>query len=114
MSPFLKKISDNIKETPKDIVRGHKIANFLMKYWKMAVLLVLLAMLHINSRYDYENQAAQIKALSAEIENWKIKQNIISSELIAITLEANIVDRIEKRGLGLMSTDTTLIKINKN
>ncbi len=114
MSPFFQKISDNIKETPKRIVRGHTIANFLMRHWKMAVLLVFLSILHINSRYDYEEQVTKIETLNLEKENWKIRENIVASELIAITLEANIVNRIEKRGLGLMSADTTLIKIDKN
>jgi len=114
MSGILNDISSDVKSGAKSvggIMQGHRVADFLLRHWKMALLFVVMIVLHINSRYDYENQVERIRTLRSELTDLQIRQNIISSELMKTTLEANIQDRVNERGLGLSPADTSLIKI---
>ena len=112
MSDFGEKIKETQKSVGK-VMTGRTLADFLLRNWFMALLLVVLVVLHINSRYDYMGKVEKIGELRKETKDLQIRQNILSSELMKTTLETNIIDRVNAKKLGLSVADTSLIIIHK-
>jgi preprotein translocase subunit SecG len=116
MKEIGKKISGDVKTAFKPVgkvMQGHAVVNFLSRNWLVAILIVIMIVLHIASRYSYNDKMTRITQLRQENNDLQIRQNILSSELMQITLEENIINRIKEKGMGLSPADTGLIIINK-
>lgn len=86
----------------KDFLDGSLIANdFVVRQLPFIVFLVFLAFIYIGNRYHAEKVVRKNAELQKEINELRAEAITISSELMFISKQSEVVKRVKQRGLDL-------------
>ncbi|MFO7828576.1 MAG: FtsL-like putative cell division protein [Bacteroidales bacterium] len=86
----------------KDFLDGSLIANdFIVRQLPFIVFLVFMAFIYIGNRYHAEKVVRRNVELQKEINELRAEAITISSELMFISKQSEVVKRVKTRGLEL-------------
>jgi cell division protein FtsL len=108
----MKKLIERIKQnedfrdlassSPKDILNGNILTKkFFRRQYLLIALIVFLAVLYINNRYESEKMMTQISTLKKDIQDAKYESLTISAELVEISRQSNIQQLLNSRNMKL-------------
>ncbi|MDD3194880.1 MAG: FtsL-like putative cell division protein [Paludibacter sp.] len=93
---------DLVTSSPKDILNGNILTKkFFRRQYLLIALIVFLAVLYINNRYESEKMMTQISTLKKDIQDAKYESLTISAELVEISRQSNIQQLLNSRNMKL-------------
>ncbi len=84
---------------------------FVKNTFFIAVVLILMV-LYISNRYNYIEQMARIESLQKELKDAKYEYQTVSSQLTAISRQAQVIRLVEQDQLGLVISNKPSFEIN--
>ena len=94
---------NKIKQILKTIVDGTFLMNkSLVKNIWFILFCVSLAFVYIGIRNKVEKKVNEISKLKKEVRNFRSSSIIITSELMQISKQTEVVKEVEKRNIGLI------------
>jgi hypothetical protein len=119
---FLKKITESIRgsedfsdiksSTVRDILNGNILTKkFLQKQYGLLIMIAALTFLYVDNRYYCETQLAKEIDLKKKIQDVKYESLTISAELMEISRQSNVMDKINENGIDLIQSTTPPIVI---
>ena len=105
--------SDIKSSNVRDILNGNILTKkFIQKQYGLLIMLAVLAFVYVDNRYYCETQMAKENQLKKELKDLKYESLTISAELMQISRRSNVLGLVNERGLGLIETTSTPIKID--
>jgi len=118
MKRLIEKIKQNedfqdiASSSPRDFLNGNILTKrFLRRQYLLIALLVLLAVLYINNRYESEKMMTGISTLKNEIQDARYESLTISAELAEISRQSSIEQLLRIKGMKLKSGQQSPIVI---
>jgi len=119
---FLKKIinairgsedfSDIKSSTIRDIINGNILTkNFLLKQYGLLIMIAALTFLYVDNRFYCETQLAKEIDLKKKIQDVKYESLTISAELMEISRQSNVMNKVNESGINLIQSTTPPILI---
>jgi hypothetical protein len=119
---WFKKISEAIKgsedfsdiksSTVRDIFNGNILTNkFLQKQYGLLIMIAALTFLYVDNRFYCETQLAKEIELKKKIQDVKYESLTISAELMEISRQSNVMNKVNESGINLIQSTTPPIVI---
>ena len=119
---FLKKITESIRgsedfsdiksSTVRDILNGNILTKkFLQKQYGLLIMIAALTFLYVDNRYYCETQLAKEIDLKKKIQDVKYESLTISAELMEISRQSNVMNKVNESGINLVQSTTPPIVI---
>jgi hypothetical protein len=119
---FLKKITESIRgsedfsdiksSTVRDILNGNILTKkFLQKQYGLLIMIAALTFLYVDNRYYCETQLAKEIDLKKKIQDVKYESLTISAELMEISRQSNVINKVNESGINLIQSTTPPIVI---
>ena len=119
---FLKKITEAIRgsedfsdiksSTVRDILNGNILTKkFLQKQYGLLIMIAALTFLYVDNRYYCETQLAKEIDLKKKIQDVKYESLTISAELMEISRQSNVMNKVNENGINLVQSTTPPIVI---
>jgi len=119
---FLKKISEAIRgsedfsdiksSTLRDVLNGNILTKkFLQKQYGLLIMIAALTFLYVDNRYYCETQLAKEIDLKKKIQDVKYESLTISAELMEISRQSNVMNKVNESGINLIQSTTPPIVI---
>ncbi|MDR1562412.1 MAG: hypothetical protein LBS54_04925 [Dysgonamonadaceae bacterium] len=102
-----------LKQVAK-IIRGDLFdGNFIKKYYKMMILLLVLGVFEISIRYACTKNMRQIERLKVDLQVVKYENYLLSKEITSNSRRTTVEDQLQKNGINLSSDNTVIYEINR-
>jgi len=119
---FFKKITEAIRgsedfsdiksSTLRDILNGNILTNkFLQKQYLLLIMIAVLTFLYVDNRFYCETQLAKEIDLKKKIQDVKYESLTISAELMEISRQSNVMNKVNESGITLIQSTTPPIVI---
>jgi len=119
---FFKKITEAIRgsedfsdiksSTLRDILNGNILTNkFLQKQYLLLIMIAVLTFLYVDNRFYCETQLAKEIELKKKIQDVKYESLTISAELMEISRQSNVMNKVNESGITLIQSTTPPIVI---
>jgi len=119
---FFKKITEAIRgsedfsdiksSTLRDILNGNILTNkFLQKQYLLLIMIAVLTFLYVDNRFYCETQLAKEIDLKKKIQDVKYESLTISAELMEISRQSNVMNKVNESGIPLIQSTTPPIVI---
>ena len=114
---FFKRITDAIRgsedfsdiksSTVRDILNGNILTKkFLKKKYGLLIMIAALTFLYVDNRFYCETQMAKEIDLKKKIIDLKYESLTISAELMEISRQSNVMDKVNASGISLVQSTT--------
>jgi len=114
---FLKKIAEAIRgsedfsdiksSTVRDILNGNILTKkFLQKQYGLLIMIAVLTFFYVDNRFYCETQLAKEIDLKKKILDVKYESLTISAELMEISRQSNVMDKVNASGISLIQSTT--------
>jgi hypothetical protein len=114
---FFKRITDAIRgsedfsdiksSTVRDILNGNILTKkFLKKQYGLLIMIAALTFLYVDNRFYCETQMAKEIDLKKKIIDLKYESLTISAELMEISRQSNVMDKVNASGISLVQSTT--------
>lgn len=86
----------------------------LEKHWSYAMYLVFFAFIYINNHYSVEKLLKEQVALNRELQELKYEAITTSSQLMQMSRQSEVVNRVHEAGLDLevLKTPPRIIRVD--
>jgi hypothetical protein len=119
---FFKKISDAIRgsedfsdiksSTIRDILNGNILTKkFFQKQYGLMIMIAVLTFLYVDNRFYCETRLAKEIDLKKKIQDVKYESLTISAELMEISRQSNVMNKVNESGINLIQSTTPPIVI---
>ena len=119
---FFKKITEAIRgsedfsdiksSTLRDILNGNILTNkFLQKQYGLLIMIAALTFLYVDNRFYCETRVAKEIELKKKIQDVKYESLTISAELMEISRQSNVMNKVNESGIPLIQSTTPPIVI---
>ena len=119
---FFKKILDAIRgsedfsdiksSTIRDILNGNILTkNFFQKQYGLLIMIAALTFLYVDNRFYCETRLAKEIDLKKKIQDVKYESLTISAELMEISRQSNVMNKVNESGINLIQSKTPPIVI---
>lgn len=119
---WFKKISEAIKgsedfsdmksSTIRDIFNGNILTKkFLQKQYGLIIMIAALTFLYVDNRFYCETQLAKEIELKKKILDAKYESLTISAELMEISRQSNVMNKVNESGINLIQSFTPPVVI---
>ena len=119
---FFKRITDAIRgsedfsdiksSTIRDFLNGNILTNkFLQKQYVLLIMIAALTFLYVDNRFYCETQLAKEIDLKKKIQDAKYESLTISAELMEISRQSNVMNKVNENGINLIQSTTPPIVI---
>ena len=120
---FFKRITDAIRgsedfsdiksSTIRDFLNGNILTNkFLQKQYVLLIMIAALTFLYVDNRFYCETQLAKEIDLKKKIQDVKYESLTISAELMEISRQSNVMNKVNENGINLIQSTTPPIVID--
>jgi hypothetical protein len=120
---FFKKIADAIRGSEdfsdiksssiRDFLNGNILTNkFLQKQYGLLIMIAALTFLYVDNRFYCETQLAKEIDLKKKIQDVKYESLTISAELMEISRQSNVMNKVNENGINLIQSTTPPIVID--
>jgi hypothetical protein len=120
---FFKKITDAIRgsedfsdiksSTIRDFLNGNILTNkFLQKQYVLLIMIAGLTFLYVDNRFYCETQLAKEIDLKKKLQDVKYESLTISAELMEISRQSNVMNKVNENGINLTQSTTPPIVID--
>lgn len=120
---FIKRITDAIRgsedfsdiksSTIRDFLNGNILTNkFLQKQYVLLIMIAALTFLYVDNRFYCETQLAKEIDLKKKIQDVKYESLTISAELMEISRQSNVMNKVNENGINLIQSTTPPIVID--
>jgi len=93
---------DIVSSSPRDILNGNILTKrFFRRQYLLIALVVFLAVVYINNRYESEKMMTRISALKKDIQDARYESLTISAELAEITRQSSIEELLHNKNMQL-------------
>lgn len=93
---------DIASSSPRDILNGNILTKrFFRRQYLLIALVVILAVVYINNRYESEKMMTRISALKKDIQDAKYESLTISAELAEISRQSSIEQLLRNKNMQL-------------
>ncbi|MFH2096292.1 MAG: FtsL-like putative cell division protein [Bacteroidota bacterium] len=97
----------------KDVMDGSVLTNDkTVKQLPFFLFLMLIALLYIGNRYNAEKIVRETNKIQDELKELRSEQIAITSELMQISKQSEVIKLIEASGLGLIESTEPPVIIN--
>ena len=114
---FLKRITEAIRgsedfsdiksSTLRDILNGNILTKkFLQKQYGLLIMIAALTFLYVDNRFYCETQLAKEIDLKKKILDVKYESLTISAELMEISRQSNVMNKVNESGITLIQSTT--------
>ena len=114
---FFKKILDAIRgsedfsdiksSTIRDILNGNILTkNFFQKQYGLLIMIAALTFLYVDNRFYCETRLAKEIDLKKKIQDVKYESLTISAELMEISRQSNVMNKVNESGINLIQSTT--------
>ena len=104
--------SDIKSSTIRDIINGNILTkNFLLKQYGLLIMIAGLTFLYVDNRFYCETQLAKEIDLKKKIQDVKYESLTISAELMQISRQSNVMNKVNESGINLIQSTTPPILI---
>lgn len=121
--PWLKKIADAVRgsedfsdiksSTLRDILNGNILTKkFFQKQYGLLIMIAVLTFFYVDNRFYCETQLAKEIELKMKIQDAKYESLTISSELMQISRQSNVLKLVKDNNINLVETLTPPIVID--
>ena len=87
--------------------------DFVIKQFKLLLLIAFLSILLISHRYSCLQKLTQIEDLKRQLNDVKYENLVISTELTTKSRQSQIEDLLKRKGIDLSTSKTPAYEINK-
>ncbi|MDX9748549.1 MAG: FtsL-like putative cell division protein [Paludibacter sp.] len=108
MKRLIEKIKQNedfqdiVSSSPRDILNGNILTKrFFRRQYLLIALVVFLAVVYINNRYESEKMMTRISALKKDIQDARYESLTISAELAEISRQSSIEQLLRSKNMQL-------------
>ena len=119
---FFKRITDAIRGSEdfsdiksssiRDFLNGNILTNkFLQKQYVLLIMIAALTFLYVDNRFYCETQLAKEIDLKKKIQDAKYESLTISAELMEISRQSNVMNKVNENGINLIQSTTPPIVI---
>ena len=119
---FFKKITEAIRgsedfsdiksSTLRDILNGNILTNkFLQKQYLLLIMIAVLTFLYVDNRFYCETQLAKEIDLKKKIQDVKYESLTISADLMEISRQSNVMNKVNESGIPFIQSTTPPIVI---
>jgi len=119
---FFKKITEAIRgsedfsdiksSTLRDFLNGNILTNkFLQKQYGLLIMIAALTFLYVDNRFYCETRVAKEIELKKKIQDVKYESLTISAELMEISRQSNVMNKVNESGISLIQSTTPPIVI---
>jgi len=119
---FFKKILDAIRgsedfsdiksSTIRDILNGNILTKkFFQKQYGLLIMIAALTFLYVDNRFYCETRLAKEIDLKKKIQDVKYESLTISAELMEISRQSNVMNKVNESGINLIQSTTPPIVI---
>jgi cell division protein FtsL len=120
---FFKRITDAIRGSEdfsdiksssiRDFLNGNILTNkFLQKQYVLLIMIAALTFLYVDNRFYCETQLAKEIDLKKKIQDVKYESLTISAELMEISRQSNVMNKVNENGINLTQSTTPPIVID--
>ena len=120
---FFKRIKDAIRGSEdfsdiksssiRDFLNGNILTNkFLQKQYLLLIMIAALTFLYVDNRFYCETQLAKEIDLKKKIQDVKYESLTISAELMEISRQSNVMNKVNENGINLIQSTTPPIVID--
>jgi len=107
--------SDIKSSTLIDVINGNILSKkFFQKQYGLLIMIAILAFMYVDNRYYCETQLAKTIELKKKIEDVKYESLTISSQLMRISRQSNIIRMLQEKGIQLEESNTPPVTIEMN
>lgn len=104
--------SDIKSSTIRDILNGNILTKkYLQKQYGLFIMLAALTFLYVDNRFYCETQLAKEIDLKKKILDVKYESLTISAELMEISRESNVMNKVNETGINLVQSTTPPVVI---
>jgi hypothetical protein len=112
---FFKRIADAIRgsedfsdiksSTIRDFLNGNILTNkFLQKQYPLLIMFAALTFLYVDNRFYCETQLAKEIDLKKKLQDVKYESLTISAELMEISRQSNVMNKVNENGINLIQS----------
>lgn len=106
--------SDIKSSTLRDVINGNILSKkFLQKQYGLLIMIAILIFLYVDNRYYCETQLAKTIELKSKIKDVKYESLTISSQLMRISRQSNIIMMLNEKGIQLDESNTPPVTIEE-
>lgn len=106
--------SDIKSSTLIDVINGNILSKkFFQKQYGLLIMIAILAFMYVDNRYYCETQLAKTIELKKKIEDVKYESLTISSQLMRISRQSNIIRMLQEKGIQLEESNTPPVTIEE-
>lgn len=106
--------SDIKSSTLRDVINGNILSKkFLQKQYGLLIMIAILIFLYVDNRYYCETQLAKTIELKNKIKDVKYESLTISSQLMRISRQSNIIKMLNEKGIQLEESNTPPVTIEE-
>jgi len=106
--------SDIKSSTLRDVINGNILSKkFLQKQYGLLIMIAILIFLYVDNRYYCETQLAKTIELKSKIKDVKYESLTISSQLMRISRQSNIIMMLNEKGIPLDESNTPPVTIEE-
>ncbi|MDR0983045.1 MAG: hypothetical protein LBM07_07405 [Culturomica sp.] len=107
-------VRESVNASVKGLLDGDTlVSKGMRKHLKFILFLVCLAMLYIYNNYRAENLYITKRQLEKDVKMFRFKSATYSSELMKISKQSEVKERIEEAGLELQESKVPPVKLYK-
>ena len=104
--------SDIKSSTLRDILNGNILTKkFLQKQYGLLIMIAALTFLYVDNRFYCETRLAKEIDLKKKIQDVKYESLTISAELMEISRQSNVMNKVNESGINLIQSTTPPIVI---
>ena len=119
---FFKKVLDAIRgsedfsdiksSTVRDFLNGNILTKrFFQKQYGLLIMIAALTFLYVDNRFYCETRLAKEIDLKKKIQDVKYESLTISAELMEISRQSNVMNKVNESGINLIQSTTPPIVI---
>src|ERR1035437_6804214 len=119
---WFKKITDAIRGSEdfsdikssslRDILNGNILTKkFFQKQYGLLIMIAVLTFFYVDNRFYCERQLANEIDLKKKIQDAKYESLTISAELMEISRQSNVMNKVNENGINLIQSTTPPIVI---
>lgn len=102
------------KMTFKEIASGEALSReWLQRQIPFILFLAIVALFYINNRFTYEKKMRDIDGLKKELVNLKYESLTVSEELMQMSRQSYVIDRLSEQGSNLQVSTQPAVVINQ-
>jgi len=86
-------------------------SDWVRKQYKLIALIVFLVFLYILAGYHSMQQQHKLTDLRKEVRDKKFEYLTLSTELVTVSRQSNVIEELQRRGSKLQPNKTPAVKI---